>query len=92
MASKDKGGKKVWSLKKVGKDFSRQKILVTSQSAKSLKRTLEEGVFVESAFNMRCHIVKNTLPHIDFSAILPAGLAKFSQFLLRLFLSIIYVT
>ena len=35
--------------------------------------TLEEGVFVESAFNMRCHIVKNTLLHTAFSVILPAG-------------------
>ena len=30
------------------------------------KLTLEEGVFVESAFNMRCHKVKNTLLHIAF--------------------------
>ena len=29
---------------------------------------MEEGVFVESAFNMRCHRVKNTLLHIAFSA------------------------
>ena len=28
---------------------------------------MEERVFVESAFNMRCHIVKNTLLHIAFS-------------------------
>ena len=33
-----------------------------------------EGVFVESAFNMQCHMVKNTLLHIAFSAIVPAGL------------------
>ena len=39
----------------------------------SRQKTLEEGVFVESAFNMRCHVVKNTLPHTAFSAILPAG-------------------
>ena len=37
------------------------------------KVTLEEGVSVESAFNMWCHIVKNTLLHIAFSEILPAG-------------------
>ena len=34
---------------------------------------MEEGVFVESAFNMRYHIAKNTLLHIAFCAILPAG-------------------
>ena len=43
------------------------------QPAKSLKVTLEEWVVVESAFNMRCHIVKNTLLHTAFSANLPAG-------------------
>ena len=50
-------------------------VALSSQPAKSLKSntTLEEGVFVESAFNMRCHIVNNTLFHIAFSAILPAG-------------------
>ena len=37
------------------------------------KVTLEEGVFVESEFNMQCHIHKNTLLHIALSAILPAG-------------------
>ena len=31
--------------------------------------TVEEGVFVESAFNMQCHIVKNTLLHIAFSSV-----------------------
>ena len=39
-----------------------------------LKVTLEEGFFIESAFNMRCHIVKNTLLQVAFSAILPAGI------------------
>ena len=40
-------------------------------AGKILKKvTLEEGVFVESAFNMRCHIVKNTLLHTAFSATL----------------------
>ena len=44
-----------------------------TQPAKSLKSNTG-GVFVESAFNMRCHIVKNALLHIVFSAILPAGM------------------
>ena len=45
-----------------------------SQPAKSIKVTMKEGVFIESAFNMRCHIVKNTLLHIAFSAIILAGM------------------
>ena len=46
-----------------------------TQPTKKHWKTLE-GVFVESAFNMRCHIVKNTLLHIAFSAILLAGKVK----------------
>ena len=38
------------------------------------KLTQKEGAFVESAFNMRCRVVKNTLLHIVFYAILPAGM------------------
>ena len=38
------------------------------------KVTVKEWVFVESAFKMQYHIVKNTLPRTAFSAILPAGL------------------
>ena len=41
--------------------------------AKSLKRNTEEVSFVESAFDMKCHIGKNTLLHTAFSTILPAG-------------------
>ena len=41
---------------------------------KRKKVTLEEWVFVEWAFNMRCHIFQNTLLHTAFSAILPAGM------------------
>ena len=37
------------------------------------KVTLEEWVFVESALNMQCHIINNTLLYTAFSAILPAG-------------------
>ena len=37
------------------------------------KVTLKEGVFVESVFNVQCHIVKNTLLHTAVYAILPAG-------------------
>ena len=48
-----------------GRDNSASKI--------AKKETLEEVVFVESAFKIRCHIVKKTLLHIAFSAILPAG-------------------
>ena len=49
--------------------------MLFTQPAKSLKsNTGGEGVFVESAFNMQCRIAKNTLLHIDFFAILPAGL------------------
>ena len=33
------------------------------------------------AFNIRCHIVKNTLLHIAFSAILPAGNNRMSNML-----------
>ena len=39
------------------------------------KATLEEWVFVESAFNMQHYIVKNTLHHVAFSAILAVGIA-----------------
>ena len=48
--------------------------------------TLEEGVFVESALKMQCHIHKNTLLHIAFSAILPAGYClQIVYFLKRMF-------
>ena len=30
-------------------------------------------IFVQSAFNIQCHIIQNTLLHTAFSAILPAG-------------------
>ena len=36
----------------------------------------EEWAFVESACNMQGHIVKNTLLHTAFSAILSAGIAS----------------
>ena len=50
-----------------------KKIKVITQPTKSLKSTMEEGVFVESAFDLRCHIVKNKLLYVAFSAILLAG-------------------
>ena len=40
---------------------------------KLLKVTSEEWVFIKLALNIQCHIVKNTLLHTAFSAILPAG-------------------
>ena len=46
-------------------------LLIISQSAKSLKSNT--GVFVESAFDMQCHFIKNTLLHTAFSAHLPGG-------------------
>ena len=54
-------------------EFCLQFIIISTYPAGKIAKTLEEWVFVESAYNMRCHIVKNTLLHIAFSAILPAG-------------------
>ena len=51
----------------------------SSQPAKSQKVILEEGVFVESALKMQCHIHKNTLLHIAFSVILTAGLSLYEN-------------
>jgi len=38
------------------------------------KKSLKEGVFVSSALKIQCHIVKNTLLHTAFSAILRTGI------------------
>jgi len=38
--------------------------------------SLNEYVFVDSALKIQCHIVKNTLLHITFSAIFPTGEKK----------------
>ena len=45
---------------------------VTSLGSITSKK-VEEWVFVESVFNMQCHLVKNTLLHNAFSANLTAG-------------------
>jgi len=41
--------------------------------AKKTINSLKECVFVNSALNIHCHIVKNTFLQIAFSAILPTG-------------------
>ena len=45
-------------------------LLTIIPECKNSKVTPEEWVFVESAFNTKCYIVKNTLLHADCSAIL----------------------
>ena len=58
------------------KELSPNQIFFNGEDAavsQIFKLTLEEGVFVESAFNMQCHIVQNALIHTAFSAILSAG-------------------
>jgi len=37
------------------------------------KNSLKECVFVNSALNIQCHVVENTLLQTAFSAILPTG-------------------
>jgi len=44
-----------------------------SPLGKIAKIQSKECVFVNSAFKLQCHIVKNTLLHTAFSAILPTG-------------------
>jgi len=45
-----------------------------SQWAKSLKNSLKEYIFINSALKMQCRVVKNTLVQTAFSVILPTGL------------------
>jgi len=45
----------------------------TSQWAKSPKKTEGVRFFVNSAFKLQCHIVKNTVLQTAFLAILPTG-------------------
>jgi len=43
------------------------------------KNSLSECVFVNSALKIQCHIVKNTLLHTAFSAILPTAKSKIKK-------------
>ena len=55
--------------------YEAKSVLVRVPSRQNRQKvTLEEGVSVESALKIQCHIHTDTLLHIAFSAILPAGL------------------
>ena len=64
--NKNSRGKLPGSYKKVYSVTGCDYTINHTQLAKSLRSNTEGGVFVESACNMRCHIVKNTLFHIVF--------------------------
>ena len=49
--------------------YLKRRLVNPSQQAGKIAKKMEEGVFVESALKMQCHIHKNTLLHIAFSGI-----------------------
>jgi len=51
-------------------------LLLPNGQNRQKKNNLKEGVFVNSALNLQCHIGKNTLLRTAFSAILPTGFIK----------------